>query len=750
MGLSTGCSSVVSDSNPTIRQALNGGVTVDTIIRINDAFYIHAESSLIDDRTRVLKQGETFGVFDRYGDIQPVEAFTHGLYHEGTRYLSYLELFLGRERPMFLSSMVKEDNTTLVVDLTNLDVRHQRGRLALMRGTVHILRSRFLWNGICHEQIRLMHYGLEPAELDLMFRFGADYADIFEVRGTPRARKGRRLESTVTESCVSLGYEGLDGVVRRTHVQWAPIPDRLSETEALFTCRLVPKQVVTISLTVTCERAEGRTTALSYDQACAEVSRAMDVRVADECDISTSNWQFNNWLHRSRADLHMMFTDTPQGLYPYAGVPWFSTPFGRDGIMTALEYLWVNPLVAQGVLRYLAHHQATELNAERDAEPGKILHESRLGEMAALGEIPFGRYYGSVDSTPLFVMLAGAYYERTGDLECIRTIWPNIERALEWIDRCGDLDADGFIEYARRSPNGLVHQGWKDSNDSVFHRDGSLAKAPIALCEVQGYVYAAKLAASLCAGALGHAEQRVRLAQEAARLRDRFEAAFWSEELSSYALALDGAKRPCLVQASNAGHCLFTGIANERQAQRVAKTLLGSEMFSGWGIRTIGDREVRYSPMSYHDGSIWPHDNAIIAMGLSRYGMAEQATIIMQMLFEASLHMGLYRLPELFCGFPRREGEGPCLYPVACSPQAWSAGAAFMLLAASLGLSINGLTKTVTLRRPALPEFLREIIVRNLRVGPSSSVDFEVRRERGGLRVEVTKTEDGVKIVHEK
>ncbi|GKS59883.1 amylo-alpha-1,6-glucosidase [Nitrospira sp.] len=723
-------------------------MTVDTIIRINDEFYIHAESSLIDDRTRVLKQGETFGVFDRYGDIQPVEAFTHGLYHEGTRYLSYLELFLGRERPMFLSSMVKEDNAALTVDLTNLDVR-RGGRLALMRGTVHILRSRFLWNGTCYEQIRLMHYGLEPTELDLMFRFGADYADIFEVRGMTRSRKGRCLESAVTGSVVTLGYEGLDGVVRRTHVQWDPTPDRLSETEAVFNCRLAPKESMMIALTVTCERQGSPVEPRSYDQACAEMSRMIEACVSQECEITTSSWQFNNWLHRSRSDLYMMFTDTPQGLYPYAGVPWFSTPFGRDGIITALEYLWVNPLVAKGVLQYLAHHQAVEASAERDAEPGKILHESRLGEMATLGEIPFGRYYGSVDSTPLFVMLAGAYYECTGDVECIRAIWSNIERALEWIDQYGDVDSDGFIEYARRSPHGLVHQGWKDSHDSIFHRDGAMAEAPIALCEVQGYVYAAKLAAATCARALGTSERERSLTQEAALIRERFEATFWSEALSNYALALDGAKRPCLVQASNAGHCLYTGIVDATRAHRVAKTLLGSEMFSGWGIRTIGDREARYSPMSYHDGSIWPHDNAIIAMGLSRYGMTEQARTIMQTLFEASLHMGLYRLPELFCGFPRREDEGPSLYPVACAPQAWSAGAAFMLLAASLGLRIDGITRRVTLQHPVLPDFLRDMSIRNLRVG-DGSVDFSLKRERGGLRMEVIRADHGVQIVHEK
>lgn len=721
---------------------------METIIRVKDQFYIHAESSLVDDRTRVLKHGESFAVFDRYGDIQPVEAFTHGLYHEGTRYLSHLELFLGEERPMFLSSTVKEDNAALTVDLTNLDVS-ENGRIVLRRGTVHILRSRFLWEGVCYEQVRLVHYGLDVIELDLKFRFDADFADIFEVRGTTRAKKGRRLPSTVTASDVTLAYEGLDRVVRRTRVQWDPTPDRLTETEAVFTRRLAPKEEVTLTLTIACEREECPAVTFSYDEACAHANRALQDNMAQDCEVTTSNWQFNNWLQRSRADLHMMVTDTPQGSYPYAGVPWFSTPFGRDGIITAMEYLWVNPSIAKGVLQYLAARQASDVDAARDAEPGKILHESRLGEMAAMGEIPFGRYYGSVDSTPLFMMLAGAYYERTGDRDLIRELWPNLEAALGWLDQYGDIDGDGFVEYARQSSNGLVHQGWKDSHDSVFHRDGRMAEAPIALCEVQGYVYAAKLSAATCAEALGWKGQAEALRGQAAAIRRSFERAFWSDELSNYALALDGAKRPCLVQASNAGHCLFAGIAGDDHARRVAETLLSPTMFSGWGVRTIGDREVRYSPMSYHDGSIWPHDNALIAMGLARYGMTSHAMMILHAMFDASLYMDLHRLPELFCGFSRREGEGPSLYPVACSPQAWSAAAAYMLLAASLGLSIDAGNRRVAFRHPVLPEFLEELTIRNLRVG-AAIVDLRISKGRVGLSIETTKQEGQIEIVVQK
>ncbi len=721
---------------------------METIIRVKDQFYIHAESSLVDDRTRVLKHGETFAVFDRYGDIQPLEAFTHGLYHEGTRYLSHLELFLGDERPMFLSSTVKEDNAALTVDLTNLDVS-ENGRVVLRRGTVHILRSRFLWDGVCYEQVHLAHYGLEPIALDLSFRFDADFADIFEVRGTTRQRKGKRLPSEVSASDVTLAYEGLDGVVRRTRVRWDPMPDRLTENEAVFSRRLAPKEEVTLAVTIACERNGCHLPAFSYDQACVRANQAIQDNMAQDCEVTTSNWQFNNWLQRSRTDLHMMITETPQGSYPYAGVPWFSTPFGRDGIITAMEYLWVNPGVAKGVLHYLSATQATDTDPARDAEPGKILHESRLGEMAALGEIPFGRYYGSVDSTPLFVMLAGAYYERTGDREFIRSIWPNVELALAWLDQYGDGDGDGFVEYARQSKNGLVHQGWKDSHDSVFHHDGRMAEAPIALCEVQGYVYAAKLSAAVCAEALGFMEPAQRLRAQAQAVQTRFEQAFWSDSLSNYALALDGSKRPCLVQASNAGHCLFAGIASEAHARRVAETLLSPTMFSGWGVRTIGDREVRYSPMSYHDGSIWPHDNAVIAMGMARYGMTELALTILHAMFDASLYMDLNRLPELFCGFSRREGEGPSLYPVACSPQAWSAGAAYMLLAAVLGLSIDAGAKRVAFRRPVLPNFLEELTIRGLRVG-AGVVDVRISKGRVGLSIETVRQEGPIEVVVQK
>ncbi|MFQ5903527.1 MAG: glycogen debranching N-terminal domain-containing protein, partial [Candidatus Binatia bacterium] len=559
---------------------------MDDFILVKDEFYIRATSAMADDRTRVLKHGETFAVFDRYGDIQPLGMGEQGIYREGTRFLSRLLLSLSNTRPLLLSSTVKEDNAVLAVDLTNPDI-YVDGRVMIPHGTIHISRMKFLWQEACYEQFRILNYGLSPIRVSLTLQFDADFADVFEVRGAKRERKGDRLEDQVKENGVLLNYCGLDGVVRQTRLEFSPKPERISRSEAIFDELLQPKEEKVLSAAVLCGLDDSLPPCLSYESAMKEAEEVLRVSKAQDCEIYTSNEQFNDWLNRSLADLHMMITDTPKGPYPYAGVPWFSTAFGRDGIIAAMELLWVNHEVARGVLAYLAHTQASESNSAQDAEPGKVLHETRKGEMARLGEIPFGSYYGSVDATPLFVVLAGAYYERTGDRPFIEELWPHVELALQWIDHHGDVDGDGFVEYLRHSPKGLVNQGWKDSWDAVFHADGSLAEGPIALCEVQAYVYAAKRAAAGLARALGEHKRADELLRQAESLQKRFEHAFWCEGLSTYALALDGRKRPCEVRTSNAGHCLFTGIASQEHARRVAETLLGERHFSGWGIQTV-------------------------------------------------------------------------------------------------------------------------------------------------------------------
>ncbi|HEX9904676.1 MAG TPA: amylo-alpha-1,6-glucosidase [Propylenella sp.] len=693
-------------------------------------YYIHASQSLQERRPRTLKHGDTFAVFDPNGDIVSGTDSPDGLYHADTRHLSHFDMLLGGNRPMLLSSVIRDDNAMLTCDLANPDI-FDGDRLVIQRDVVHVRRSKFLWNGRSFERVFLRNFSDETHEFAVDLRFAADFADVFEVRGTERKQRGRYLAPEIRDEAIRLGYRGLDGKTRVTLLRFAPRPELLKPNRARFGVVLPPFGQGVIFIEVACEEAsDGAGLQRSFLIALRSARRALKAATSRAASVATSNDIFNEAIRRSVSDLAMLVTDMPEGPYPYAGIPWFCAPFGRDAIITALELLWLDPAIARGVLLYLAANQATEFDPAADAEPGKILHEVRRGEMAELGEVPFRRYYGSVDSTPLFVLLAGEYVRRTGDIGTIGPLWPNILAALRWIDGHGDRDGDGFVEYGRRTAKGLINQGWKDSHDSIFHADGRLAEGPIAVCEVQAYVFGAKRAAAEIARRLGDAQKAADLEREAEALRAEFEAQFWLEDLGTYALALDGMKRPCRVRSSNAGHVLLTGLASPERASRVARTLLASASFSGWGIRTIASTEARYNPMSYHNGSVWPHDNALIALGMARYGMGDEAARIFHGLFDASVYIDLRRLPELFCGFPRRKGRGPTFYPVACSPQAWAAAAPIALLQACLGLGFEPDLSLILFDRPVLPAFLNEAILRRLSLG-DRQVDVQVRAAGG-------------------
>jgi len=698
-----------------------------------------------DDLARVLMHQDTFAVFDRAGAISSELRKEQGLYHRGTRYVSRLELRVDGEWPMTLSSSVVRDNALLAVDLTNPDLCRE-GKVAVPHGTVHLYRGCVLDDGVCHQRLRVHNFAVSEIALDLALRVEADFADVFEVRGSVRPRRGAIDAPQTHEDGISITYHGLDGVVRQIRLRSHPAPDRVTPEEVRFSVSLRPGEERELSFELSCSEGTFSPKRSSYAHAATRRDNEQDSLQAEEARVHSSSGLFDGWLHRSLSDLRMLLTRKPQGLYPYAGVPWYSTPFGRDGLITALQMLWIQPEVAAGVLRFLAANQATRSSAEADAEPGKIVHEMRHGEMAALGEVPFARYYGAVDTTPLFLVLAGEYLHFTGDLDLVRELWPHFEAAMAWIDRFGDQDGDGFVEYARRSSHGLSNQGWKDSWDAIFHADGRLAEGPIALCEVQAYVYAARRAVAAMAAALGHEDIVRRQKGLAEELRSRFEKAFWSEELSTYVLALDGAKKPCRVLASNAGHCLAMGIASADHAQKVTDTLTGEGFFSGWGIRTVALGESRYDPMSYHDGSVWPHDNAFAAMGFAQYGLKQPVLSVLTRFFEGSTSFELRRMPELFCGFPRRPDSGPTLYPVACSPQAWASGAVLMMLQAVLGLDVDGARGQVTFSNPMLPDFMDVLYIDGLRVG-SSRVDLRVHRYADGAAgVDVSRRSGPVKL----
>lgn len=681
------------------------------------------------NKVLAIKEGETFLYSDIAGDLDDQREYGHGFYHRDTRFLSHFRMKVSGRDPVLLSSS-SERAYMSYVDITNPEL-YVDGDPAVPQQTLNIRRVRAI-HGRLFERVRVKNYNPHAVRLTTTFSFAADFADIFQVRGFRGDDRGHAEPPLAEGSRAEFTHRGIDGVTRKTLIGFDPAPDGLEivgdRVVAEFTLELAPHQTRLISMTFDPIVGEVSPLPAEFDSAVHHLRRSYEDWERDCTQIVTDNEVFNNLLLRGLRDLRALYTTTDQGGIITAGIPWYVAVFGRDALITSHQLLAVNPRPARSALRLLARYQGTKEDPWREEEPGKILHEIRRGELAGAGAIPHTPYYGSVDATPLFVFLYAQYFRWTGDAEFARELLPNVQAALKWIDDYGDRDRDGFVEYLPRSPRGVPNHGWKDSFDSVVHSDGRLAAPPIALVEVQGYVYMAKQRVADVFDALGDHRSGARLREEAAELRERFNDAYWMEDEQFFAMALDGDKRQVRTVVSNPGHCLYADIVDHDKAGHLARRLLQPDMFSGWGIRTMSKGAVAYNPMSYHNGSVWPHDNAFIAAGLKRYGHIKAANRVATALFDASIHADYMRLPELFCGFTRRTPNQPVDYPVACSPQAWAAGAPLLLLQAVLGISARAHENMVTVNKPHLPPWLNVVELRNLQAG-NSRISLVFRRE---------------------
>ncbi|MCC2688026.1 MAG: Amylo-alpha,6-glucosidase, partial [Rhizobiaceae bacterium] len=663
-----------------------------------------------------------------YGDIRGAG---DGLFRDDTRVLSHFRLLIGGKSPSLLGTSLSQDNIVFTASLTNLPLTEAGGG-STRQGVIYIERSRLLWDDHMYERLRLTNYGAQDALLPLSLRFEADFRDMFEVRGSLRSQRGRAYDAEPFATGVTLSYEGLDQLVRRSTISFSIPPQRVLPDAAEFELRLPRRSKQSLFIEVGAAPTEPSRE--RFRSAAARARWAMRRTRRHGGTVHSSGRVFNDWLSRARADIALLTTDLPTGPYPYAGIPWFSTAFGRDGVISALQMLTLDPGLARGVLSFLAEHQATETSPFSDSQPGKIMHETRKGEMALLRELPFGRYYGGVDTTPLYVYLASSYAARTGDMDFIDALWPSLSAAADWMEEAGR--ESGFVTYQRGAESGLSNQGWKDSFDSVFHADGRIPKGPIALVEVQGYVYAAYRGLAELAARRGEAERTAQWSASAEKMREAVETHFWMEDKGFYALAIDGEGLACRVRTSNAGHLLYVGLPSPERAQYVIEALLSANFRSGWGLRTLADDEILFNPMSYHNGSTWPHDTAICATGLARYGERDSVVRLLSGTFEAAVHFNM-RLPELFCGFARSAGEAPVAYPVACLPQAWSSGSVFMLMQSCLGLDIDGFGQEIRVTRPRLPIGIDHLTIRHLRVGDARvDISFQRLGERVAAYVE--------------
>ncbi|HXB19872.1 MAG TPA: glycogen debranching N-terminal domain-containing protein [Candidatus Solibacter sp.] len=678
-----------------------------------------------------LIDGKTFLSTNPSGDIMPPGAPDVGFFHNDTRFLSRMELRVGGHRTGLLSSSTEQ------TFMSQIELTTGRGTLRetyeIPENTVHIRREQLLCSDVLYDYLTFENFNFHELDLTIELAYEADYMDVFQVRGTARKEMGQYYKALVQGDSLIFCYLGRDEVVRETVIHVSPQPEQIEDATPHWKFTLPPfkRFQLQTSITPLIEPRRSRAVRADFSQSLRARREAVSRWESQSAQFESSNRIFDQLIKTCVGDFHALQIPDEREHVIGAGVPWFATMFGRDSIIAAFQSLLLNPRLAGETLRVLARSQGKEKNDWQDEEPGKILHEYREGEMTRAGEMPFGPYYGSVDATPLWLVLLSETFNWTADEQLVKDMLPHAHRALEWIDRYGDLDGDGFVEYLRRSPKGLANQGWKDSWDANVHIDGELAKPPIALCEVQGYVYEAKYRMASLLRSFGDIKTADKLKKEAAETARRFEKAYWMPQRGFYAMALDGDKRQLQAISSNPGHLLFTRMIPLERARMVTQRLLQPDMFSGWGLRTMSHEERVFNPLSYHRGSVWPHDNSIAAHGMALYEFREAALQLFTGLFQAALNFRDYRLPELFCGIQRGEHDRPVQYPVSCWPQAWASGAVFLLLTSVLGIRPSAHRRELNVVNPTLPEWLDHLHIRNLRIGGSCvGLDFTRRGER--------------------
>lgn len=686
----------------------------------------------------VVKNWNLFFLSDRNGAVPLGGNHGFGLYYHDCRFLSGYEMRLAGAKPLCLVSIAGEGYLA-ALQLTNPDIRMSGG--ALIRKEEIGIRWRRLVDArkpALDEVITIKNFEARDAAFPLALTFETGFEDVFAIRGLLPEKLGRNREPEWKNGALSFVYEGGDKLYRSLSVHFSPAPDSTEGTTANFDIRLRPGERKQLSISLVIAESEDVDEVAPDPHYRADLPLIEDQLrcdcdewVENETEIRCDSLLLSAILNRSLRDLHALKSRLDGQEYFAAGVPWFVTLFGRDSLVTALQTLAYNPEIAAQTLRLLAEYQSHQMDEWRDAQPGKILHELRIGEMAKLGEIPQTPYYGTIDATPLFLILVGQHASWTGDLKLFDELRDNIELALEWMDKYGDLNGDGFIEYASASEKGLINQGWKDSGDAIINADGSLARPPIALVEAQGYAYRAKREIAALFRRAGDDERAARLEREADELRRKFNRDFWMEEEGIYALALQADEQPVAVVSSNPGHALWSGIADEDKARRTMERLMADDVFNGWGVRTLSEKERRYNPIGYHLGTVWPHDNSIIAAGFRRYGFDEAAMRIFMGVIRAAMHFEHYRLPELFAGFAEPEFGVPVNYPVACHPQAWAAGSVPYLIQTSLGLIPEAFERRLRIARPQLPDFVYWLEARRIRVGEASA-DLRFERASDG------------------